>query len=83
MFSFVRACSTTKITPSTAFSDVTVVPLPLEVVKNYDRIRRVRAKGGTARVAFEKRVDGLAVVVEAARTKEKTLAFFTMWIEKQ
>ena len=55
----------------------------LEVVKNYDRISGVRVVGGTTRIKFEKRVDGLVVVVEQARTTEKTLAFLTMWIEKK
>ncbi len=55
----------------------------LDVVKNYDRIKGVRVNGGAARIAFEKRVDGLLVVVEQAQTKENTLAFFSMWIEKQ
>lgn len=55
----------------------------LEVVKNYDRISGVRAVGGTTRIKFEKRVDGLVVVVEQARTTEKTLAFLTMWIERK
>ncbi len=55
----------------------------LDVVKNYDGIKGVRVKGGVARIAFENRVDGLLVVVEQAQTKENTLAFFSMWIEKQ
>ncbi len=37
--------------------------------------------GGTT-VTSEKAVDGVIFVVEQARTKEKTLAFVTMWIEK-
>ncbi len=37
--------------------------------------------GGTT-VTSEKAVDGVIFVVEQARTKEKKLAFFNMWIEK-
>ena len=38
--------------------------------------------GGTT-VTSEKPIDGVFAVVEQARTKEKTLAFFTMWIERK
>ncbi len=37
--------------------------------------------GGTT-VTSEKAVDSVIFVVEQARTKKKTLAFVTMWIEK-
>ncbi len=37
--------------------------------------------GGTT-VTSEKAIDGVVYVVEQARTKEKTLSFFTMWIEQ-
>ena len=37
--------------------------------------------GGTT-VTFEKAIDGVIFVVEQARTRQGTLSFFTMWIEK-
>ncbi len=43
----------------------------LEVVKNYDRIRTVRAKGGVARIAFEKRVDGLQSSLRRRERRKK------------
>ncbi len=41
------------------------------------------AAGRGTTVTSEKAVDGVIFVVEQARTKEKTLAFFTMWVEKR
>lgn len=38
--------------------------------------------GGTT-VTFEKRIDGLAVVVEQVRMTQGTLSFFTMWIDRK
>ena len=60
-----------------------VVSVYLDVVRNYDEITDVRTIGGAPRIKFEKRVDGVAIVVEEMRTAEGTLSFFSMWIEKR
>ena len=51
-------------------------------VRTYDRITKVRHRGGV-RIRFEKDVDGVVVVVEQARTQEGTVALLTMWIERR
>ena len=44
---------------------------------------RMRPPIGGTTVTSEKAVDGVIFVVEQARTKEKTLAFFSMWIKRK
>ena len=58
-----------------------MVSVYLDVVENADRIQ-VRPKGQSATLKYEKDVNGVVVVVEAVRTRQKTLAFTTMWIRK-
>ena len=51
------------------------------VVENYDKVTVRPKKTGTT-LTFEKRVDGVVVVVQQIHKEVGELAFFDMWIKK-
>lgn len=59
-----------------------VVGIYVDVVEFPDKISVRRRRSGTKTVKYEKRVNGSIIVVEEARAGQKTLAFFTMWLQK-
>jgi len=59
------------------------VALYLNAVENFDTIESVNPeKGSGATMAFTKRINGVVVVVEQARTKKGNFAFYSMYIRK-
>ena len=52
------------------------------VVRQYDRVIKVRKVGGATTLRFEKNVDGVIAVVEQVRSGAGTFSFFNMWIKK-
>ncbi|MEQ8195322.1 MAG: hypothetical protein RIB59_12625 [Rhodospirillales bacterium] len=53
-----------------------------DAVRNYDKVKARRSKKSGMTLTFEKRVDGVIVVVEQVRTGQGTFSFFDMWIKK-
>lgn len=58
------------------------VAIYLDVIENFDNVTARRNKSGRSTIRYEKQVNGRVVIVEQIRTRENTLAFFSMWIKE-